>query len=158
MRFITFLVLISLFFASGCGPLAKKFVRKRKRKKPQAVYVQPKDYPLANSQELYKDYYIYARGWMQELIVSLREKRSAKKIISCLQGIVENLSYLQEFFNEGAPLKDLLFSYIDKFSQMLSKFRRHSVSTTLWDKYLSESERIQREFEKKFSASKIFES
>ena len=158
MRKSIFLILIAaVFLTSGCRTLSQKFVRKKTYKKEKEVFVKPRDYPLGDSKELYIDYYTYARGWMGELIDALFYKEGEKEVIVSCQRILENITHLREFFTGEPELQERLDFYIEEYQGILTRFENRGVDAFYWEKYLYKAQKLEKDFEKEFKVSRIFE-
>ncbi|MBD3264933.1 MAG: hypothetical protein GF375_07500, partial [Candidatus Omnitrophica bacterium] len=70
---------ITISVLTGCRTLREKFIRKKKIEKEEQVYVDFKDYPSRPTEEAYTDYYLFTRGWLDELNESLRSSISHKR-------------------------------------------------------------------------------
>jgi len=150
---ISFIILF--IFLNGCAPILKKFVRKRRRTQSAPLYLKPREYPSLSNKELYNEYFVYIRGWMQELIQALKDKISRKKIIASCKGVIENLTYLKSFFHtQPHQLKKIDF-YIKEYTQIQESFEKGNVSSALWEKFIYRAEKLQRDFEKDFRYSKV---
>jgi hypothetical protein len=151
MRFLLiFYFILTLFLFPGCYTLRKKFVRKKKYRKKTPVYVDFKEYPEKPSYEAYLDYYLFTRGWLDELIDSLKKGDSFKRAKRAINEAVMNLEQIIYFYNsEGKeeiyPLYEELISIkeeIQKFPNM-SEIKRNFLA--------SQVERIKRRFEANFN-------
>ena len=111
---IIFIIILAVFSTSGCHTLRKKFIRKKKSKEETPVYVDFKDYPRKPSRDAYIDYYIFVRGWLDELIETLeqggRYKRQKRAINEAIMNVEQIISYYnQEGKEKVYPLyEDLL--------------------------------------------------
>ncbi|MCF7908725.1 MAG: hypothetical protein K9L86_07650 [Candidatus Omnitrophica bacterium] len=151
-RLFTYLLITLLVFNSGCHALRKKFIRKKKIEKEQAVYVDFKEYPTKPSRDAYIDYYIFVRGWLDELSAALKKGISYKRQRRAISEAIMNVEQIISFFNtEGKeeiyPIyDDLLYirQQVEKAPNM-SEVRRNSLIRRI--------EHLKRIFEKDFNYS-----
>jgi len=146
------LILLSiaiLFF--GCYSLRKKFVRK-KRVSPPSVYVDFKEYKSPPSSQLYQDYYLFACGWLEELIKGLRFSQNTKKQRQAIEEAIFNMEQMMVFLNEEGRnklsllYKELLEIKKEIYSSFLNDPRRESL--------IKKTEKILRRLSSQFSLSK----
>jgi len=153
-KLITF-VLITILFC-GCYTLRKKFMRKKKSQEEEPVYVDFKDYPKASSKQLYNDYYLYVKAWLDDLIESLslvdesnisnykREKRAIEEALRNLEQIM--YIFNQEGKNNLRPLYEELLSLKEKISPDTSDVERSRI--------LIRVELLKMKFDNNFKYSK----
>ncbi len=100
---VSVLVLACIFLITGCESLRKKFTRTKKKKDAQEVMIiTPRDYsahPFPND-VLYKQYFIYWKSWNQELVASLTDKESPKKVLSCVEQALVNLKKMSTYLKD----------------------------------------------------------
>lgn len=100
---ITFLLVLN---SSGCTTLRKKFIREKDGKKEtESVYLAFKEYGGKPSRQVYVDYYLYIRGWLDELLQQLQESGNLKRGKYALNEAVVNLEQLISFLNEEGKQK-----------------------------------------------------
>lgn len=79
---------------TGCETLKRKFTRKRKQvENKENVVISPRDYnehPFPPD-VLYKQHFAYWKAWNQELLGSLNELNSLKRVVSSSQQSIMNL-------------------------------------------------------------------
>lgn len=149
--FVAFLI-FSLAFNSGCHALRKKFVRKKRSQKELPVYVDFKEYPERPSGDAYMDYYLFVRGWLDELLAALKKGISYKRQRRAISEAIMNTEQIISFFNiEGKeeiyPIYEDLLSLrqqIEKTPNM-GEPRRNSL--------IRKIEQLKRRFEKGFNYS-----
>ena len=92
-----------VFLLAGCESFRKKFTRKRKKAEAdEPMVIVPRDYsahPFPND-VLYKQYFVYWKSWNQELVSSLNDNLSYKKIIDCTEQALVNLKKMQTYLTE----------------------------------------------------------
>ncbi|OIO35654.1 MAG: hypothetical protein AUJ74_05400 [Candidatus Omnitrophica bacterium CG1_02_44_16] len=102
---LVFVVIIScIFMTTGCESLRKKFTRKRKNRESQEqMIIVPRDYSAHPfpSDVMYKQYFIYWKSWNQELVTSLNDYSSYKKILDCVEQAIMNLKKMAAYLNEA---------------------------------------------------------
>lgn len=151
MRKILTLFMVALLFSnSGCYNIRKKFVRKKKYQKESPVYVDFKDYPTKPSPEAYIDYYLFVRGWLDELIEALEKGISYKREKMAINEAIMNLEQIMSFYNlEGKnkiyPLYDELLTIREELEQSpnMSEMKRSSL--------IHKIQYFKRRFEKDFN-------
>ena len=102
--FLSFILIFScILVLTGCETLRKKFTRKKKRRETEEVMViTPRDYsahPFPND-VLYKQYFVYWKSWNQELVASLNDRDSDKKILDCVEQAIINLKKMATYLKE----------------------------------------------------------
>ena len=149
---IFFIFIVITIFLSGCYSLRKKFVRKRKSKKPQPVYVDFKEYPPDNPQDLYDNYYLFAAAWMDEIVNGLSGSYNYKRQRHAFSEVMHNLDRINSIFTEEGKSK--LKPIYDEMSVLNKKF---SPNMTNMDKnfILRRIEVIRLKFGKNFTHSKV---
>jgi hypothetical protein len=148
-RAITIFLILNLLVLSGCHTLRRKFIRQKEHKKDHIVYVDFKEYPDAPSQESYRLYYIFADGWLDELIKSLNYTGNRKKQKHAISEVITNVEQMLSFFNEEGK-KETMYLYRELlevkdqiFSPQLDEIKKNKLAR--------EVERLKREFRRKFS-------
>ncbi|MDP2924291.1 MAG: hypothetical protein Q8O30_11350 [Candidatus Omnitrophota bacterium] len=157
-RFVIFLLLISIFFTSGCYTLRKKFIRKKKYQKEEPVYVGFKDYPTKPSREAYLDYYLFVEGWIDELSDELSDSFSVSKAYSlkrvkrAIKEAIMNLEQIIAFFNkEGKEKIYPLYQDLVKVKESIDK--NPNTSAIERSTLLQKVEHFRRRFEADFKYS-----
>ena len=92
--FSIFLVFLMIFSLCGCHALRKKFVRKRKKDTPPPLYLELKEYPHKPTQDMYHQYWLFVRGWLEELLLSIEENANAKRQKKAIDEAVMNLEQI----------------------------------------------------------------
>ena len=152
-RLLIVFLLTNIFFASGCHALRKKFVRKKKNKEDPVVYVDFKEYPPVPAKEIYQDYHLFLKSWLDELIKSLKYSDNYKKQKQAINEAAENLQEIIALLSvEGksqiSPLYQELLTIKDRIdSYSFSEVERHNL--------LQITEHLKREVEQKLSWSKV---
>jgi len=124
---ITVLVIDLLLIASimGCDAFVRKFTRKPKKTDiPQEEMVLvPQEYkPTMNSEQAYRQYFMFWKSWADELIESLLQKRSQKKQIDCVNEAIKNLLNLKALLNEEKQKKlDIYITQLKELQGAISK-------------------------------------
>lgn len=153
MKVSRFLIFIVITIAlSGCYSLRKKFVRKRKSKKPQPVYVDFKEYPKENPADIYDNCYLFAGAWMDEIINGLGGSYNYKRQRHAFNEVMRNLDKINEIFTEEGRNKlksiyDEMASLSKKISPNLTDIDRNFI--------LRKVEIIKLEFGNNFRHSKV---
>ncbi len=94
------MILVLVFFISGCAQLSEKFVRKPKEEGTAMRYRMVKTYEVRPSLELYTKRYVFWKNWHRESLDLLAESDrkqdfNQKKMIVSLEQEVSNLMDLQ---------------------------------------------------------------
>lgn len=155
---IIFLLILSVLFTSGCYTLRKKFIRKKKYEKEEPAYVAFKEYPTKPSRQAYVDYYIFTKGWLDELSGELSDSFNMTKIYSikrakrAINEALMNMEQIISFFNEEgkkkiAPLHKELLEIKDSVEKNpnMNNIERSTL--------LQKVERFRRSFEEDFKYS-----
>ena len=147
--FILLLILV-MFSASGCHTVRKKFTRKKKREEVIPVYVDFKNYPETPSVDAYIDYYLYTRGWLDELIGALDKGISFKRTKRAINEAIMNMEQLVVFYTEeGKEEFYQLYEDFVKVREDVLKYR--NMSQNKRNVLIKKIERLKREFEKEFN-------
>lgn len=146
-----FFLVLTLGLTCGCHSIRKKFTRKR-RKKEAPVYVSFKEYPEKSSRGVYINYYLFVRGWLDDLTEALNKGISYKRQRRAINEAIMNLEQMIAFYDgEG---KDAIYPIYEEFqgfrdeitkSPNMSKGKRNSLIRRI--------ERVKRKFEKNFNYS-----
>lgn len=146
------LIFVFVFVLSGCHNVRKKFVRKKKKEKEQAVYVNFKEYAKPSSYQLYQDYYLYATGWIDEILKSLEPPINFKRASKSFDELIYTLSQINSIFtDEGKESFSSLYNQvidIDKeIKPLLNEIKRRAIVKDL--------EYIKRRINREFTISKV---
>lgn len=148
-KLIVIFLVINIFTFSGCYTLRKKFVRKKKHKKEPVVYVDFKEYPQVPSKEMYQNYYIFAQGWLDELIKSLGYSGNKKKQKQAISEALTNIEQLLGFLNQEGKNKLLpLYRELEEIKDRLYSYPLNEIEK---DNLVKRLEYLQREFKREFS-------
>jgi len=144
------LVLLMILDFSGCQALRKKFVRKRRKEKPPPLYLELKDYPQVPTKDMYDQYHLYVRGWLDELMHTIEEESNAKRQKKSIDEAVMNFEQIMYFYNEegkkaAEPLYKELVSLREEIHNPYFALSGNFSSTT------RKISRLKRDFEKNFS-------
>ena len=115
-------VLFLLFTTLGCESFRRKFIRKRKTpEKKEEVVVAFENYPDAPFPKdiVYKNYLLYWRSWVDELVTALGSGGSRKKRIDCAEQAIGNLVSMQQMLIEEK--RPGLNPYIDELKDIKIK-------------------------------------
>jgi len=139
-----------IFCDFGCYSLRKKFVRKKKENKETPVYVDFKEYPQQPSREAYINYYLFVRGWLDELTEALKKGLSAKRQKRAINEAVMNLEQIISFYNtEG---KDEIYPFYEELVEIKDEVEKSSISSSFRkNSLIRKIENFKRRFEKNFN-------
>jgi hypothetical protein len=151
MKILTvFALAVLLAFNSGCHALRKKFIRKKKPAKETPVYVDFKDYPERPSREAYIDYYIFVRGWCDELIKALEKGTSYKRQKRAIDEAIMNIEQILSFYNREG--KEKLYPLYEDLCQIRQEIARSpNLSELKRNSVIKKVEQFRRRFEKDFN-------
>lgn len=147
------LIFFILFGACGCASLRKKFVRKRRKDAAPPLYLELKDYPHVPTQDMYHQYWLFVRGWLDELRLSIEEDSNKKRQLKAADEALMNFEQIVYFFNEQgkeiiAPLKQELVSIRETVHD---PYFSSSMNTTIIVRRISKA---KREFERDYTYDK----
>lgn len=156
-KFLMFILIIFIFSSFGCESLRKKFTRPPKNKpQEEEMVVFPKDYSKQElpSNEAYMLYYTYWKAWHIELLNSIGEGSSKKKIISCLEQVNINLGRMKDLLAKQEK-KKLLENYMSEISSLQQEIASKSIAMISMSRLRSQSEQLLRNIQRDFTFSKI---
>ncbi|UCD15973.1 MAG: hypothetical protein JSV34_02675 [Candidatus Omnitrophota bacterium] len=112
-RIFISLLLVMAIFCCGCHSLRKKFVRKKKYQKEAPVYVDFKEYSNELTPQAYRDYHLFVRGWIDELMQALRRGMSFKRQRRAIDEVIMNIEQMMAFYNQEG--KDKIYPLYEDF-------------------------------------------
>ena len=151
MKKLTYLfIVILIFINSGCYSLRKKFIRKKKYKKEPTVYIDLKDYSIQPVEGEYLYYYLYVKGWLEELVKAVEKGISPKRQRLAVNEVASNLEKAMTFLNtEG---KNEIYLIYEEFLELKKEIERSSNFTQNKKNYLLFKIRsIKNQVERKFN-------
>jgi len=158
-KYLIVLSAILMIGLTGCEPLRKKFVRKKKQDRTKEVIpvLEPVDYPrdAYSVDSLYRHHYSLWKVWHKDLMVSLTEGDSDKRIIQTLDQLTLQLQSLQALVN--VDRKDRLDEFIAQVQGIRKSYDKPAAirnKVTLKNQAIS----IDRRFRDEFSYHKVRES
>jgi len=147
---LVFLLIAMLSLTSGCHSLRKKFTRKKRYKKEVPVYVDFKDYPDKPSRKAYINYYLFVRGWLEDLTEALKKGISNKRQRRAIDQAVMNLEQIITFYNpEGKERIYPLYEELQGLREAIVK--DPNMSETKRNILVRKIERLKRKLEKDFN-------
>lgn len=154
---IVFLLIGMVLATSGCASLRKKFIRKKKSQKEEPVYINFKEYPKKPSREAYIDYYLFVKGWLEDLSESLRVDRinntyNYKRAKRAIDGAVMNLEQIIAFLNDEGKEK-IYPLYRDLTNVKDTMDKNHNLSVLERQRIMGRVERFNRKFQSEFKYS-----
>lgn len=156
-KFFIFVLIISLFSSFGCESFRRKFIRKPKDKpKDEEMVIVPKDYSQLQLpvDKAYAQYYTYWKAWHNELLQYLVSAGSKKKIISCFEQSILNLSRMKDLL-ESEDKISLLDNYINELSSLLEEVQEKTITVISSGRIKNKSEQLLRNIMRDFSFSKV---
>jgi len=155
------LVLGVLLTVSGCESFRRKFTRVKKRGKgtQESIIVAPRDYsahPFPND-VMYKQYFTYWKVWNQEWVVSLNDRDSHKKIVSCAQQSLANLEKMRTYLVEEKQKE--LDVFVEKTRALKDEIEAHkSLLPSQYASYQYRAERVLSAVNRQFDARHMKEA
>jgi len=135
---------------SGCHSLRKKFTRKKKNTKELPVYVDFKDYPTKPLREDYINYYLFVRGWLDDLVEALKKGISYKRQRRAINEAIMNLEQIITFYNtEGKDAVYSIYEELQGFKEEMVK--SPNMSETKRSFLIRKLQRLKRQFERDFN-------
>ena len=151
-KLLIFLLVTMLSLTSGCHSLRKKFIRKKKHEKEAPVYVSFKDYPTKPSRGAYINYYLFVRGWLDDLTEALRKGVSYKRQRRAINEAIVNLEQIIAFYDTKG--KEALYPIYEELQGFREAITRSPNMSEIKRNYLIRKiERLKRKFEKDFNYS-----
>jgi len=149
-KVLVFLLIVMLSVTSGCHSLRKKFVRKKKHTKETLVYVDFKDYPTKPSREAYINYYLFVRGWLDDLREALKKGISYKRQRRAINEAIMNLEQIITFY--GAEGKDAVYPIYEELQDFREEMAKSpNMSEAKRNFLIRKIEQLKRRFEKNFN-------
>lgn len=146
---VVFLIIV-LSLTSGCHSLRKKFTRKKKHDKEVPVYVDFKDYPTKPSREAYINYYLFVRGWLDDLTEALKKGISYKRQRRAINEAIMNLEQIIAFYDtEGKDAVYPIYEELQGFRGEMTK--SPNMSENKRNLLIRKIEYLKRKFEKDFN-------
>ncbi|MFH1622102.1 MAG: hypothetical protein ABIA97_03155 [Candidatus Omnitrophota bacterium] len=156
-NFFIFVLIIFLFSSFGCESFRRKFIRKPKGKpKEEEMVIVPKDYSKLQLpvDQAYTQYYTYWKAWHNELLQFLVSTDSKKKIISCFEQSILNLSHMKDLLESEDKIV-LLDNYINELSALSEEAQEKTITVISSGRIKNESEQLLRNIMRDFSFSKV---
>ncbi|MCF7873888.1 MAG: hypothetical protein K9L84_00725 [Candidatus Omnitrophica bacterium] len=148
-------LLVILVLNGGCHSLRKKFIRKKKEEKVP-VYITPKEYPQKPTRDIYVDYYLYVKGWLEELAKALRKGISYKRQKHTIDEAVMNLEQIISFFNQKG--KENIESLHKELKQIQAEINRiPNLSRIKRDSLIRKVQKIKRKFDSNYTYTDVKE-
>jgi hypothetical protein len=147
---IIYLLIFFMVFTSGCHNLRKKFIRKKRNVKEAQVYIDFKDYPETLTREGYIDYYLFVRGWLDELIGAFEKSDSYKRKRRAITEAVTNMEQIIYFFNREG--KDAIYPIYEQLKTIKFEIEKQpNMSQISTNTLMRKTESTKRKFEKEFN-------
>lgn len=144
-KFLFLFLSCLLIFSGGCRTLREKFIRQKPRKEAP-VYVAFKEYPQKPTRQIYIDYYLYVRGWLDELAKALEKGISHKRQSYAASEALMNMDQIISFFNQEG--KDAISSLHSELQAVKAEIERiPNLSRLRRDLLIRKTQSIRREFD-----------
>ena len=145
-----FYLIFIIVLTSGCKTIRKKFIRKKKSTKETPVYVNFKDYPTKPSKEAYIDYYLFVRGWIDELIGALNKNISYKRKKRAVKEALMNLEQIISFYSDQG--KEKIYPLYENLLSVQTEIEKSpQMSTMKASSMIRKTENFKRAFERDFN-------
>jgi dsDNA-binding SOS-regulon protein len=156
--FVLFILCVcGVSLLTGCESLRKKFTRKKKSTETQEVMIiTPRDYSAHpfTSDVLYKQYFIYWKSWNQELITSLTDGSSYKKVLDCVDQSLVNIKKMETYLKEDKAKE--LEVYVKKTEDLKNQIMESkSLPSAFVNNLRYSAERILSSVNRLFDLSKM---
>lgn len=150
---VYFVLSVLIFIETGCVGVRRKFARKKERKKEPVVYVDFKKYSHLSSLESYKDYYLFAQGWLDEILQALSATGNRKKQKQAFSEALFNMEQMFFFLNDEG--KEYLSRIYNKLRDIQEQSGTGFLNEMKKNEIIRELEYIKRDFKRKFSMSNV---
>lgn len=125
-RYTVLFLMVAVLFASGCEPLRKKFVRKKKadQENQTVVILDPEDYAekARDPLEGYTKHYQLWKVWVGELSLAVEDKRGDKKVSSTILRVQEQLKAMKKFLSEEN--QSVIDAYADDLNTISEEYEK----------------------------------
>lgn len=144
------LILTTLSALCGCSSFRKKFIRKKKQQKEIPVYVDFKDYPPKPSRQAYINYYLFVRGWLDDLTETLERGISYKRQRRAINEAIMNLEQMISFYS--AEGKDKIYPLYEELVRIRQDIKNSpNMSQIRKNSLIRKIKNFKRRFEKDFN-------
>ena len=150
-KLLFFFLILTVVLGSGCHSLRKKFIRKKKYEKEEVAYVSFKEYPRKPTREVYLDYYLFVRGWLEELEDALERGLGYTRQKRAINEAVMNFEQLMYFFESDEAKKKINPLYEEILRIKIEVERGASMSELKRSSLLRDVGNFKRRFEKDFN-------
>jgi len=109
-----------------------------------------KDYPAKPSRDAYINYYLFVRGWLDDLTEALRKGVSYKRQRRAINEAIMNLEQIITFY--GPEGKDAIYPFYEKLQDFREAIKKSpNMSETKRNSLIRKIEQLKRRFEKGFN-------
>lgn len=155
-RISIFILIVMISLTAGCHSFRKKFIREKKYKKDPPVYVDFKDYPEKPSRKAYINYYLFVRGWLDELTEALKKGISCKRQKRAVNEAIMNLEQIISFCNQEG--KDKIYPLYEELLGIREELvKSPNMSAARRNLFIRKIERLKRKFERDFNYADVVE-
>lgn len=135
---------------SGCATVRRKFVRKKQANDEPELYLDLREYAQAPAEEIYHQYYVFAHGWIEELVQLLDTGSNKKRMRYSIEQAISNFARLKEYI-PSEKISD--YRYLsDDLASLRKKVFNNTIVESRRDTLLRDARNIERDLEKKFSS------
>ncbi|MFC1708527.1 hypothetical protein ACFL2J_00510 [Candidatus Omnitrophota bacterium] len=156
-RLMILFLMIFIFSSFGCESFRKKFIRKSKGKpKEEDMIIVPKDYSKLQMpvDKAYIQYYTYWKAWHNELLSFLVDGTNKKKILSCFEQAILNLSHMKDLLENTEKIA-LLDEYVSETSSLAEEVKNKTLMMIMTVRTKSKSEQLLLNIQRDFAFSKV---
>jgi len=150
-------VLCCQLMISGCEPLRRKFIRKKRKSSLEATadpILDPEAYPekVYDAEQVYRSHYGLCLIWNKEIIANLEENMSDKKTLFSLNKLLNELREMELLVTEGSQdtiriIKEKVEKIINEFSEQAAYRNNRS--------YIKKLGALDRQLRKELKLDKI---
>ncbi len=149
-----------VFVTTGCEPLRKKFVRKKKdgdETTQVTAILDPQDYPekIKAAGEIYKEHYGLWKIWQNDLLLSVEDDRGDRRVLSTINQMQEQLRAMGNLLTENK--RQALDSQFNELRFIENKFQNSSAFRNK-DELTSRIRLLGRTMRDNFSPEKVKDS
>lgn len=145
-------MIVMLMATSGCYGLRKKFIRKKKKQDEEKVYINLKEYTSVPTEKVYRDYYVFARGWLDDLKTSLQDRLPWKRCKKAIDELLLNVTQMTSLLNEHGRLATQ--EIVDE-CMALREFVYSASSLSDATRWIDRIDRLKRKLEKTLSYENV---
>lgn len=155
--FTVVVVVVVMVVSAGCESFRKKFIRKKKHEPAEEeMVITPRDYSKEQlpSDQAYRRYFTYWKAWHMELVAHLHEDASRKKILSCFEQALLNLTRMKKLLANEEKSKKLQ-GYIENVASLQAEMQEKNSQMVSFSRFRQALELLLRDIQRGFAFSKV---